>query len=288
LEPLHQGVWEVVIPREAVTEPLGTAWKKSPLNLPTPGTIASYRKGKYHLHETRTSWKVHLDRYDPEIHPVLHLVDDAPLLLMIAATVGTLIHRVRAGPPDSTRNILDEQNQSWQWQVFIGFPMIFTGILILSGELDLFFGFLSIAIPVLFCIVGIAIIGRQYIGNPDKERFPPGIFPGLIVLSIGVISWYLDLKSWVLTVFIVIVIWNFASAVFLLAGAAKKGDTNRDNLASRLITGFLSLILAVLIVTVPGSGELFLEIAIGTLAILGGITLVVNGLRLRARMTGRP
>ena len=34
-------------------------------------------------------WRVHLDRYDPKVHPLLHLVDDAPLLLMISDTFMT-------------------------------------------------------------------------------------------------------------------------------------------------------------------------------------------------------
>ncbi len=44
LAPLHQGVWEVIVLKEDVTEPLGQDWVKSQFNLPSPGTIASYRK----------------------------------------------------------------------------------------------------------------------------------------------------------------------------------------------------------------------------------------------------
>ena len=84
-------MWEVAIPKESVTVPLDAGWKKSALNVPSPGTIASYRKGQYHVHETKDEWKVHLDRYDPDEHPVMHLLDDAPLLLMIGDTFITLI-----------------------------------------------------------------------------------------------------------------------------------------------------------------------------------------------------
>ncbi|HEU17517.1 MAG TPA: hypothetical protein ENO06_02160, partial [Methanolinea sp.] len=66
------------------------------LNIPSPGTIASYRKGLYHVHETTTEWRVHLDRRDPKVHPVWHLIDDAPLLLMIGGTFRALFMDVRA------------------------------------------------------------------------------------------------------------------------------------------------------------------------------------------------
>ncbi len=37
LTPLHQGVWEVIVLKEDVTEPLGKGWVKSGFNLPSPG-----------------------------------------------------------------------------------------------------------------------------------------------------------------------------------------------------------------------------------------------------------
>ena len=63
LQPLHEGIWEVTIPRTLVTEPFGSGWVRSRINIPTPGTIDSYRNGQYHLHETSTEFRVHLDRY---------------------------------------------------------------------------------------------------------------------------------------------------------------------------------------------------------------------------------
>jgi hypothetical protein len=68
LEPLHHGVWEVVVPNDSVTEPLDSGWEKEKINVASPGTIVSYRKGQYHVHETTTEWRVHLDRHDPKLH----------------------------------------------------------------------------------------------------------------------------------------------------------------------------------------------------------------------------
>jgi hypothetical protein len=90
LDAIHQGVWEVVVPKEEVTEPVEGLWKKSPVNVRTPETIASFRNGQYHAHETEQDYRVHVDRYDLEKNPVMHLVDDAPLALMIFETLETL------------------------------------------------------------------------------------------------------------------------------------------------------------------------------------------------------
>ena len=54
LDALRQGVREVVVPKEEVTEPLVPPWKKSATNLPTPETIASYRNGQCHVQGCET------------------------------------------------------------------------------------------------------------------------------------------------------------------------------------------------------------------------------------------
>jgi len=55
LDTLHQGVREVVVPKESVTEPLVPPWKRSEINLPTSETIASCRNGQYHVHGLRNA-----------------------------------------------------------------------------------------------------------------------------------------------------------------------------------------------------------------------------------------
>ena len=112
LRPLHEGVWEVIVPKESVTEPLDPSWVKSRINVPSPGTRASYRKGQYHAHEQQTEWHVHLDNYDPKVHPVLHLIDDAPLLLMIGDTVVTLIAGTRKKTGKEEEILKDQVDQA--------------------------------------------------------------------------------------------------------------------------------------------------------------------------------
>ncbi|HOZ42626.1 MAG TPA: hypothetical protein PLD13_03425, partial [Methanoculleus sp.] len=67
LDALHRGVFQVVVPKALVTEPLEPVWKRSAINVPSPGTIASYRKGQYHAHETASEYHVHMDRYADDL-----------------------------------------------------------------------------------------------------------------------------------------------------------------------------------------------------------------------------
>ena len=77
-------------------------------------------KGRFHVHETKTEWRVHLDRYDPQKNPLMHLVDDAPLLLMISDTFMTLVMDTKRTEIKKTADILRTQRFIWQEQVVFG------------------------------------------------------------------------------------------------------------------------------------------------------------------------
>lgn len=58
--------------------------------------LSSYRKGRLHVHEYEENYRVHMDRYDPGKHAILHLVDDAPLMFMVGGTVSALSTEARS------------------------------------------------------------------------------------------------------------------------------------------------------------------------------------------------
>ncbi len=221
LGPLHRGVWEVCIPKDSVTDPLDKDWEKSAINIPSPGTIASYRKGQYHVHETPTEWHVHLDRYDPKAHPILHLVDDAPLLLMIAVVFVTLLRGRREMTERETRAILSQQERAWQILVLIGIFSILIGLLILSDPLVAFSGIVNILIPsIIFCI-GILIVVKSISHRFKKVASDDSLLLGLCVCILGIISYYLPEELWAAVVLAILAAWTFASALLLLKRVAK-------------------------------------------------------------------
>jgi uncharacterized membrane protein HdeD (DUF308 family) len=285
LTPLHQGVWEVVADKERVTEPLDTGWKRSSLNIPTTGTIASFRKGQYHVHETETEWRVHLDRYDPATHPLMHLIDDAPLLLMIAYTCNTLIHHVRSQNDEDMRTVLAEQRVSWQRQVLIGLSSLAVAVFILLDPLVFFSGIVHYAIPLALTGLG---AGITYSGTLSRGLVSgEGIAQGLCIIALGVVSWYLPPFVWSAIILMVLAVWACSSAVVLLRRVAKGRSAVPEGFISRLVIGILSFVLAFLILKMPTAGAVLLIEVVGVLALLGGFVLIVNGLRLRDWMVNR-
>ena len=284
LSPLHHGVWEVVVKKSSVTEPLDADWKRSTINVPSPGTIASFRKGQYHVHETRTEWRVHLDRYDPKKHPLLHLVDDAPLLLMIADTCGTLITHIRKPSGTGTHHVMEEQRLSWQRQILLGFSIFFAGILIVANPLGFIAGVTHILIPVLLLGFGVVIAWKGFRTRSHGGIDWEGVLQGVTVFCTGIISWYLPLVIWSLAILAVLAVWALASAAILLFQIAKFRTAIPEGFWSRLITGILSLLLVLLIISVPRESVVLMVTILGVIAVLGGIMLIVNGVRLRQWM----
>jgi uncharacterized membrane protein HdeD (DUF308 family) len=281
---LHQGVWEVVVVKESVTEPMDKGWEKSGINVPTPGTIASYRKGQYHAHEKPAEWRVHLDRYDPKVHPLLHLADDAPLLLMIADTFITLIMDTRRAKNMDTKAILEEQKTVWSLQVIIGISLMLVGLFILAEPLVIFRGIIQLLIPLIIVVLGFLIIKDGMSFWPLNIVSTGSIFLGLGVVAIGAVSFYLPVSVWSIVIFAVLALWGFGSAIISFLRLTKGRAAVPEGFYFRLFLGIFSLILAILPLVSPVGAAKLLTAVLGTIALLLGIALAVNGLRLRKRM----
>lgn len=270
--------------KESVTEPLDTGWGKSPINVPSPGTIGSYRKGQYHCHEQQTEWHVHLDNYDPKVHPALHLINDAPLLLMIGDTVVTLISGTRRKKGDE-KEILEDQKRSWKEQVFIGLLLLIVGVFIVSNPLRTFLGITHLLVPL--AIIGLGIVTAwQGIASSPLRVLPGGLlYRGIGIVIAGLIAFYLPLVLWVALLLGILALWMLTSAIILIARARKGRAAIPEGFTSRVIIAILSLVLVTLIILDPMGMLQFLMEIVGVIAFLLGLMLLVNGVRLRNRMT---
>jgi len=289
LGPLHQGVLEVPVPKEAVTEPLDAGWVKSAINIPTPGTIASYRKGQYHVHETATEWKVHLDKYDPKKHPVMHLVDDAPFIMMITDTLLALVMETRGS--GETQEILNVQRKAWQLEILIGSVITLVGAFIWADPRGAFYSLFLIIFPLLIIGLGVLMVARGIRYRAQGGISWGTVASGLGICLVGCLAFYFSMQFWAMVVLAILAIWGLASAVvsFLNVRKAKKGLlVLPEGLYYRLTLGVISLVLVILIFLSPVRVVLILTRVLGIIAMVLGITLIVNGVRLRERMRRVP
>ena len=283
LGPLHHGVWEVEIPKESVTEPLDQGWEVSRINIPSPGTIASYRKGQYHVHETDTEWRVHLDNHDPKRHSILHLIDDAPLLLMIGDTFGTLIASTRKKTGEEAK-ILEEQSKAWKDQILIGLFIILVGIFVITNPLLTFKGITRLFVPLVIVGLGIFTIMKSVRVQPFRIIEDAVLYRGIIISIAGIIAFYLPLTLWIVGLLGILAVWMLATAIVLLGRARKGRSAIPEGFVSRIVIAILSLCIVGLIFTYPIEIVGLLMIVLGVIGLLLGIMLFVNGVRLKRWM----
>jgi uncharacterized membrane protein HdeD (DUF308 family) len=264
----------------------GSGWELSALNVPSPGTVASYRKGRYHCHETATEWRVHLDRYDPKIHPFLHLADDAPLLLMIADTFGTLLQETRRGGSRDTRLLLEDQETTWQRLILAGLSAGAIGCLILLDPLVSFQVILTVLIPLLLVALGVIALARNIWGKMSRERSGRDLLPGLITIITGVIAFFLPLETFAGVILGILAVWAIGSALLSFGNLTRGRISVPEGFSLRLVIGGFSLLLAVLISLNPVGAVHLLMVTVGVLALLVGLVQVMDGIQLWRRMVG--
>jgi hypothetical protein len=288
LAPLHEGVWEVVVPKDTVTEPLDSGWKKSEINVPSPGTIASYRKARYHVHETKTGWRVHLDRYDPHANPLLHLVDDAPLILMISDTFMTLILDTRRTEITGTEDILKTQRFLWQEQVIAGLVLGLMGLFIAGDPVLFFRQIFELMIPLAITCLAVIVLARAILPRFSDTYRAGDLYRGTGILCAGIFTFFLPLSLWIVLVLAVLALWMIASAGMLLVRVLKGRSAVPEGFYSRMAIGILSLVSAILLFLNPFGILLVLMEILGAVTLLLGVTLCINGLRLRTWMKQIP
>lgn len=283
LSPLDHGVWEVTVPKTSVTEPPDD-WVKSAINVPAPGVTASYRKGHYHAHEMDDEWKVHVDTYDPAVHPFLHLADDAPLLLMIGDTFLTLIADTRETIHDDHRQIVAEQERSVWLMAGAGMFLVLMGLIVATDPLFTFNSLLINLLRIVIVLGGLAVIATAFSFPPLRFASPGRLVLGTGIFVAGVIFAYLP-SDWLGGfVLLVIFVWALASAFISFRRLYRYGRGVPEGFRKRLVMGVCSLALGIVVVLVPDATVVFLVLVIGLLLALVGILIITRAAMLHKRM----
>lgn len=280
LGPLHQGVWEVIIPRAEVTDPLGPEWKISALNVPSPETIASYRNGQYHVHETEQDYRVHMDRYDPEKNPLMHLVDDAPLVLMLYDTMDTLVVRAKDANSVDYAERLADQNLTWKMRIVTGAGLCIAGILLLLLALGYPWVFYSILIPVATCSFGILLLIAGFRQRARKECSRKDLVLGVVVFCTGLLM-FVFWPFFVVLLLAVLALWFLSSAYVSLRRVMREKTAIPQGVWITIGMGIGSLVLGVLAFVNPVDLLKLLILLLAVLSLLGAVLSLIDGFGLR-------
>lgn len=267
LPALHQGVWEVVIPKDLLTVPLGPEWKFSPINVPSHETIASYRNGQYHMHVTNDEYRIHLDRYDPEKNPFLHLIDDAPLVLMIYETLETLYITARDAKKNPGPDFIQDQRLTWKFRIILGIGLLATagilGLIALEQNTVLF----STLLPAIVFIGGILVLMNGLIMQRRNEYSRKDIMNGLLII-VGAILMSLLWVFYLAIILLILAIWFFGSAVVTIKRVLRDKTKIPQGFWLSMGMGLGSLAFGGLTIIAP---DILLEILVGILAAIVGI-----------------
>jgi uncharacterized membrane protein HdeD (DUF308 family) len=280
LGPLHQGVWEVVVSKSEVTEPLDEGWKKSEINIPSPEMIASYRKGQYHTHETKEEYKTHMDRYDPEKSPGLHLIDDAPMVLMIWGTMSSLFLTAKDASKGNRMDRMAAMNMTWKVRMAMGAALLAVGAILILFPLEFAKFTFSILMPLAVVGFGAFMLYNGFRMDKGAELAKRDKIIGVIVIALGLAMFALW-EFFVLLILLVLAVWFFASAFVSLRRSLKGKAATPEGFWIRLIMAILSLGLGILTLFAPKDMVSILIIVLGAIVILIGILFLIDGYGLR-------
>ena len=264
LSALHQGTWEVIIPKEDLAVPLGPEWKRSPINVPTPGTIASFRNGQYHLHETADSYRINLDRFDPDKNPFLHLIVVAPLVLMIYETMATLYLTGKDAKRTNRPALLTDLRMTYRIRFLIGMVLIAISGILLMISLNMSEVFFSVILPSLVSIAGLCLLLNGVFMRERKENTYRDIVNGLQILFAG-FCMYLLWGLYLTIILLILAIWLLSSAYVTLTRIIHEKRQVTQGFGLTLGMGLGSLILGIYAFSAP---EFLIEILEGLLAVL--------------------
>lgn len=283
LDPLDEGVWEVMISKNEVERLSDARWVRSRINVPTPGTIASYRSGQYHLHETATEYRVHLDRYDPKKHPFLHLIDDAPLVLMIVDTVAALVTDSR-NALGNTGSILEEQKKAWKLMILTGLFLILLGGWMASEPSSTFDSITRYIVPLILIGISIPFLRSGIDIHPFRIQSVGRLILGTGIAFIG-FSAFFEEPEWTAGVLLLVVtVWTFASAWVSFGHTFRVRRGGLQEVIPRFLVGALSLLVAIAALFAPDTVIIALVFILAGIAMLFGCYLILQGVAFRRRM----
>jgi uncharacterized membrane protein HdeD (DUF308 family) len=126
---------------------------------------------------------------------------------------------------------------------------------------------------------GVLIFAFGLLAAGEHERWWPLVLGGIIGIAVGVVT-FMQPAAMALALVYVIGAWAIVTGLLEIVAAIRLRDVISTEWLLG-ISGVLSIIFGVLVLAQPGTGALALVYLFGFYAILGGISQIVLGFRLR-------
>jgi uncharacterized membrane protein HdeD (DUF308 family) len=202
---------------------------------------------------------------------------------MIGDTLVTLVAGVRNKTGDE-QIILNDQRKAWKTQIISGLLIITIGLFVITRPWLAFRGTVRIFVPLVMIGLGLFTALKSVSFEPFQVVKEGLFYRGLVVTGAGIMAFYLPLSTWVTGLLIVVFVWMLASAIVLLGRARKGRAAIPEGFISRVVIALISLCLIILMFIFPVAFVALLMLIGGIVVLLIGVTLLVNGMRLKRRM----
>ncbi|MCU0861319.1 MAG: DUF308 domain-containing protein [Methanomassiliicoccales archaeon] len=221
-----------------------------------------------------------MDLYDPEHHPVMHLVDDAPLLLMLSGSVESLWVDAKNTRKMDYAQLMHEQKVAWQLILLAGICLLVLGGLILAKLFYVFSYLLEYGLPLAIIGFAIFIIFQGIRTRPLNAVAKKNVIVGAIFIALGLLAFAFPAFTIILLIML-IAIWPISSAVVSLKRVRQGKLATPDGFTKRLAIGVGSLILAVLAIFFPVDITLLILIVVAGIVIFIGVILMIKAMGIR-------
>jgi len=282
---LLQGKKSVDVPKDQVTE-VSSGWYKSKYDLPHHGSHGSLRKGRLHAHDMGDHYSVHLDRVDPKLHGMEHLIVDAPLVFFIWNAFANVFALIKDSLKEGAEQSADTKNYSES--KFAGRLIVGIGLVIL-GSLVVFDPAIGI-VPTTYLITFVLmLLGATTIIEARKSKKggvqKTNLILGVLALVAGFVAM---LFIWLALVLLILFLayYTLSTASYFLR---HPGDVSAEFAVKYIpmVIGVLSLILGVLLLIESRLALDIIYTILGVLIIAFGGSRIISAIYLRrARENG--
>jgi uncharacterized membrane protein HdeD (DUF308 family) len=232
-----------------------------------------------------------MDIYDPAKNPAMHLVDDAPLLLMIGGTVESLWVDAKNVKKMDKRQLLKEHKIAWQLSLLAGIALLTVGAAVIAVELGaadmVFAAFVVLIVPMSIMGFALFMILQGMRINPMNANSKRLIIIGLGLICLGILSYFFPALL-VIFLLIFMVLWPISSAVISLKRTKMGKIATPDGLRKRMIIAVGSIVLAVLFVLNPQGVAGLIIFVVATIIIFMGVVSMLKALGLRRALKTFP